>query len=159
MSTVETRSDIHAEIEAYLANNFGALGFHQINGKVPAEQLNGGEWPGTLGPGTVGEAELEEPNTWLRLATVADRKINFGVATITGTGTSQASDSVTHGLGTTPLVVLATADRTAGSATQGGLLATASGLGATTFTLGIRDVGNPPENFSDDHDVYWVAIG
>jgi hypothetical protein len=148
-----------AQLEAALSNQFGVLGFHQIAGTVPTDQLEGdGTWPGALAPDSVGETELTEPDTWLRLATVASRKVSFGKATITGDGSPTKSTTVTHGLNPlTPVLVLATADGTAGSATLNGLCATVKSIGATTFTLAIRDIdGN---NFNDPHDVYWLAIG
>src|SRR5690349_5504328 len=90
--------------------------------------------------GRIAEADLAEPNTWLRLATVANRKVAFGTATITGTGTSTATVNVTHGLGTTPVVVIATADLTGGALNVGTLCATVGSFGATTFALRVRDV-------------------
>lgn len=82
--------------------------------------------------------------------------IRFGAATLTWAGGTQFSNglTVTHGLGKTPIGVLATANL----GTLAGVAAWATTPGATTFTLqGWDPAGSPGAGATDK--VFWVVIG
>jgi hypothetical protein len=100
-------------------------------------------------------------NTWLKLATVADRKIAWGSASTPsfGGGKNQAG-SVSHGLGATPVVVLLTGNAisvfnsTVGNATSVVSLAYTS-VGSSTFSWTATIVDGVSNNAGS---FYWLAV-
>lgn len=85
------------------------------------------------------------------LATPAARKINFGTAKLKFTASKfpEGPIAVTHGLGTTPVSVVATSENNV-------VTISTSGYGATTFSLW---GGNWFEPINGELPVHWVAIG
>jgi hypothetical protein len=94
---------------------------------------------------------------FLQLATAASRKVAFGSATITWAGGVPAGGTavITHGLGATPVTVVALSTVTTGGFAVATYLTGAPG--ATTFTVnGYAQGGNPAA--ATTCTVYWLAI-
>lgn len=94
-------------------------------------------------------------NGYLKLATVADRKVAFGSGVITFSAAQNAAAYVTHGLGATPVVAFC--QPTAGGSFWQGFMMSTNEVGATQFRA--------EANWMDDTTVsgtmnfFWVAIG
>jgi hypothetical protein len=129
----------------------------------PAAQLNFDQLEGTidkLAPLPVSYANLaaDAKNAFLKLAVGADRKIAFGQSNVTWPGAASISNqlTVTHGLGTTPLVVVATMQTNS----QGQVIAChAGGYTATTFLLQAEWVGGFQPGAGGTIPAAWVAVG
>ncbi len=95
---------------------------------------------------------------FLKLATVADRKVSFGTSTLAWPGGAARCTPLTvnHGLGTTPVVVLATVG--GGTTTRFPAIETDT-YGATTFRVvaDTIDAENPPNTTTTT--VVWLAVG
>lgn len=89
---------------------------------------------------------------FLQLASAANRKLAFGSVTITFSANTNASTTVTHGLGTTPVIAVMTLAQSPGSSM---VTPWVTSLGASTFvaeaTLSAAATGGVL--------FYWVAIG
>lgn len=92
-------------------------------------------------------------NDVLRLGvTGTARKITFGVQSVVWTASTTATPvAVSHGLGTTPVVV----QMTMGTGTLSQITLWASALGASQFTIN----GLSSLSITNTVTVYWVAIG
>jgi hypothetical protein len=103
-------------------------------------------------------------NGLLKLATIADRKIAFGqVPAFDWSGTDETVVVVTHGLGVTPVLVLAGGGG-GGSAGDARYpwVTSAHGPGATTFSVSMATRNNDVIGVfavPTHQRPYWVAIG
>jgi len=94
--------------------------------------------------------DKEERSAFLQLASLANRKIAVGVASVTFSGsTSSSTTTVTHGLGKTPTVVLATP--------QLGVLSSADTFEYTATTFKVAAFSQPSLTLTAT--VPWIAIG
>lgn len=86
-----------------------------------------------------------------------DAGIRFGTLTLTWPGGAAASNAVAvaHGLGTTPVAVVATSNTTAGT----GLIAVVAFFDATTVTLQGETTGGFAPLAAATNTVSWIAIG
>lgn len=98
-------------------------------------------------------------NGYLKLATVADRKIGFGsVATAGFGGATTFAGTIAHGLGVTPVVVILTAgDIATFAGSNSAVAASAAALNSSTFSYRLSTANNSGTNLGTN--VYWLAIG
>lgn len=115
--------------------------------------------------GSIGAVNVDTTllNKFLKLAVAADVKVAFGkIATPPAfAGGNQAGVNVTHGLGATPQLVLATAGYVAGIDNSSGVnqpvIAAVDSAGGTTFTLRLA-LANGATAAVGSGPVYWLAI-
>ena len=127
--------------------------FEQLDGRFPVRSIaNDAVTAKQIKDGTVGSSELATgaKELFLQLATAASRKVAWGNTTITKTEAQTANKEIEHGLGTTPVIVLATA------ASRDINVATFT-FGSTKFTAEIRDITGA--NITANQEVRWLAIG
>jgi hypothetical protein len=111
--------------------------------------------------GNIDLTNLSTPtkNGFLKLATVADRKVAFGsLATAGWGGGTTFTGGVTHALGVTPAVVLLTAgDIATFAGSNSAVAASAASLTSTTFAFRLSTANNSGTNLGTN--LYWLAIG
>jgi hypothetical protein len=78
------------------------------------------------------------------------RKVAFGVATVTDTGTRQANATVNHGMGLTPVSVIAVSDDV-------GQTEAVDTFNATSFRVLLNHVDGTA--WTGTRNAYWIAVG
>lgn len=128
--------------------------------------LNGGITSDNIAAGGVAKSDLaaDALNAFLKLATGADHKVNFGVVSSGGFGsTNHKEGTITHGLGGQPTVILLTAYDIDTSGGTGGFRPVAisvSGVVDTnTFSWRARIVDTDPLTVSANGiNISWLVI-
>lgn len=134
----------------------------QVNARIAAilAQLNGNVDATNLASGGVSKSRLatDALNAFLKLNTVADKKVAWGLASMAWT-TTFGQVTVTHGLGATPSLVLALQSEDSSSVFFGQHLIGVSGVTSTQFLLKaeLRDASSPV-GAGAVTPVYWLAI-
>jgi hypothetical protein len=121
--------------------------FRQLGERFPIQR-------GDLGKGAVGQDQLgtAAKELFLQLAAAGVRKIAFGVGSMSFSASSSASKTITHGLGTTPTVVLVT-----GKTGSFQMLFNADTYGSTTFRA--WGYWTPGSTVTTTQEFAWIAIG
>lgn len=111
-----------------------------------------------IAAGAVGTSELATAalNNFLKLLTTGDKKLAFGSAPLTFGGASKTTSvaTVTHGLGATPTLILATCSQAAGGH---GVVVNFQSQGSTTFQL-VGEVVDATVVGASTIDCFWAAI-
>lgn len=107
----------------------------------------------TIGLGDLSTAAL---NNFLKLLTAGDKKLAFGYVGLTFGGSSKTTSvaTVTHGLGATPTLILATCSQAAGGH---GVVVNFGSQGSTTFQL-VGEVVDATVVGASTIDCFWAAI-
>jgi hypothetical protein len=94
-----------------------------------------------------------------QLASAANRKINFGTATVTFPGASNASNNkeIEHGLGTTPASIVLTTEGTTSGGSGGNFAEVTSKSGTKLVLRALNPFVKPALN--ETLTVNWLAIG
>jgi hypothetical protein len=98
-------------------------------------------------------------NGFLKLATVADRKVAFGSISTGGFGgNTTLTGTINHGLGLTPVLVLLTpGDIATFAGSNSAVAASAAAFNSTNFSYRLSTANNSGTNFGTN--IYWLAIG
>jgi hypothetical protein len=119
--------------------------------------LNGGIDSANVTDGSLALADLATAtkNSFLKLATVADKKIAFGsyFEPAGWSGTDHRTDSISHGLGSTPSVVLLTAGAIDGTTPT---VVSLTGKAASTFSYYVASADGSVHATGTIID--WIAI-
>jgi hypothetical protein len=145
-----------ADVPGASANSGASITAEDSNGKaafVSAETRGTTEQEASVGAGSELKTLISNSGSsgFLQLAAEAKRKISFGTTKLKFVASKipEGPKAVTHGLGTTPLIVVATS-------TNNVVTVSASGYNATQFSLW---GGNWFEPLTGEVSVQWLAIG
>lgn len=144
-----------ADVPGASANSGASITAEDSNGKaafVSAETRGTTEQEVAVAAGSEFKTLLSNTGSsgFLQLATEAKRKVNFGTTTVSFTASKfSAEKAVAHGLGTTPLTVIANSE-------FGEIIVGSRNYTGTNFTL---VASNWLEPLTASRTIHWVAIG